>query len=132
MIELMVAMAMISVVIATIFYFMLSSTKLVSRAIDFSKSDQTVRSVAARISSDIIQSGGAGVGSGPDKLILGNISYQFLNNKVRREEGNDVYYLTIEGEINGLKFSYPSSKLIKFEIIPNYGGVYYLNAYARN
>ena len=132
LIELLVAMAMVSVIIAAIFYFALSSTRLVLRAIDFSKSNQTARFVAGRISSDMIQSGGAGIGSDPGKLMLGNISYQFLNNKVRREEGSDVYYLTIEGEIKGLKFSYPSSKLVKVEITPKYGGAYYLNVYARN
>jgi prepilin-type N-terminal cleavage/methylation domain-containing protein len=132
LIELLIATAMISAISVSIFYFAFSSIRLMFRAIDLSNSDQAVRFVSGRISSDVMQSSGPGAGSGPDKLIIGNITYEFRDNKVRREERSDVYYLTTEGEIKGLKFSYPSSKLIKVEITPKYGGAYYLNVYARN
>lgn len=132
LIELLVATAMASAICVTIFYFAFSSIRSMSRAMDLSGSQQTVRFVAGRISSDIMQSSGAGTGSAPGKLVLGNINYEYMNGKVRREEGSDVYYLTTEGEINALKFSYPSAKLIKLEITPKYGGVYYFNVYARN
>jgi len=132
LIELLIVTAMISVISIALFYFALSTTRLISRSSDFAKSMQSLRFVTARISSDITQSAGASASSSQSQLILGNISYEFLNDKVRREEGSDVTYLTIEGEIRGLKFSYLSSKLIGVEIIPKMGGTYYLNVYARN
>ena len=132
LIELLITTAMISAISISIFYFAFSSIKVIFRATDQSKALQAVRFVAARISSDIMQSSGAGVGSDTDKLVIGNITYEFRESKVRREEGSDVYYMTTEGEIKGLKFSYPSSKLIKVEITPKTGGAYYINAYARD
>ena len=132
LIELLISVAMISAISMAIFYFALSSIKIVSRSSDFARSTQSIRSVAVRISSDIMQSSGAGAGSGPGKLVIGNITYEFVNSKVRREEGSDVYYLTVEGEIKGLQFSYPSTKLIKIELTPKTGGIYHLSTYARN
>ena len=132
LIELLIATAMISVICITLFYFALSTTRLISRSTDYVKSMQSIRFIAGRISLDIMQSGGAGIGSSSGKLIIGDISYEFREGKVRREEGSEVYYLTIEGEIKGLKFSYPSSKLVGIEIIPKTGKAYYYNVYARN
>lgn len=132
LIELVIATALISAVSVSIFYFAFSSIKLMFRITDLSSSDQAVRFAAGRISSDIMQSSGPSAGSGQDKLVIGNITYQFLENKVRREEGSDVYYLTTEGEVKGLKFSYPASKLVKVAITPKYGGEYYMDVYARN
>ena len=132
LIELLVATAMISVICTTLFYFMLSTTGLIARTSNLAKSMQSVRFIAGRISSDIMQSGGAGTGSSSGKLMIGDISYEFRDGKVRREERGDVYNLTIESEIKGLKFSYPASKLVGIEIIPKTGKVYYYNVYARN
>jgi Tfp pilus assembly protein PilW len=132
LIELLITTAMISVISVAIFYFAFSSVRMISRTSDILKSDQSVRFVAAKISSDIEQSAGASTGSAPGRLVIGNISYQFVENKVRREEGSDVYNLTDDGDIKGLKFSYPSSKLIKIEITPKIGKAASLNAFARN
>ena len=132
LIELLIATAMISVISIALFYFTLSTTRLISRSSDFARSMQSVRFIAGRISSDIMQSSGASAGSGQSRLILDDISYEFLNDKVRREEGSDVTYLTIKGEIKGLNFSYPSSKLIGVEITPKTGGAYHLTVFARN
>jgi len=132
LIELLIATAMISAISISLFYFAFSSIRLMFRTIDLSNADQAVRFTADRISSDIRQSSGAGTGSGPYKLVIGSISYSFLDNKVRRQEVSDVYYLTTEGEIKNLRFSYPSSKIIKIDITPKYGGEYYLDVYARN
>jgi hypothetical protein len=132
LIELLIAAVMASMLSITIFYFAFSSIRLMYRAVDTSKSDQTARFIAGRISPDIIQSGGAGEGSNMSRLVLGNISYEFREGKVRREEGSDVYYLTVEGEIRGLRFSYPSAKLVKVEITPKTGGTHFINFYARN
>jgi prepilin-type N-terminal cleavage/methylation domain-containing protein len=132
LIELLIATALISAISVSIFYFAFSSIRLMFRTVDLTSSGQAVRFVAGRISSDIMQSSGPGAGSGLDKLVIGNITYEFLDNKVRREEGSDVYYLTTEGEVKGLKFSYPASKLVKIDITPKYGGEYYLDVYARN
>jgi prepilin-type N-terminal cleavage/methylation domain-containing protein len=132
LIELLIATAMISAISVSIFYFAFSSIKVIFRATDQSKALQAVRFVAGRVSSDIMQSSGASAGSTSGKLVIDGISYEFRDSKVRREEGSDVYYMTTEGEIKGLKFSYPSSKLIKIEITPKTGGAYYIDAYARN
>ncbi len=132
LIELLIAIALASAVTVTLFYFAFSSTRSISCVIDASKSDQSARLVAGRISSDIIGSGGAIAGSGRSKLDLGGLSYEFRDGKVRREEGSDAYYLTVEGEIRGLKFSYPSSKLVRIEVTPKHGGSYNIDVYARN
>lgn len=132
LIELLITTAMISVISIAIFFFAFSSVRMISRTSDILRSDQSVRFVAAKISSDIEQSAGAGTGSDPGRLVIGNITYQFLNNKVRREEESDVYNLTDDGDIKGLKFFYPSSKLISIEITPKNGKAISLNAFARN
>lgn len=132
LIELLIAATMASAICIAIFYFAFSSIRSMSRAADFSRSGQTARFLAGRMSSDIMQSGGALTGSDSGKLMLGNITYEFLDNKVRREEGSDAYFLTVEGEIKKLVFSYPSSKLVRVEITPKRGGAYFINLYARN
>lgn len=132
LVELLVAMMLMSVVCVTLFYFVLSSIKLMNKSANIAASSQAVRFVAGRVSSDIIQSAGPSSGSIASRLVIGGIAYEYRDGKVRVEKGSDVYYLTNEGEIKGLKFSYPSSKLVKIEIIPKIGGVYRLNAYARN
>jgi len=115
-----------------LFHFIFTSIKLLGKTIENTKSLQVVRFIISRISYDIIQSSGAVAGSGDNKLVIGNISYEFRDNKVRREEGNDIYYLTTEGEIKGLKFSYPSSKLVQIEVLPKVGGAYNFSVFARN
>jgi prepilin-type N-terminal cleavage/methylation domain-containing protein len=132
LIELLIAVAMVSMLTITIFYFAFSSIRLMSRAVDISTSGQAVRFIAGRISSDVMQSGGAVTGSNSVKLMLGSVTYEFVDNKLRREEGSDAYFLTVDGEIRDLKFSYPSSKLVKVEITPKTGGTYFINLYARN
>jgi len=132
LIELLITTAMIAVISIAVLYFAFSSVKLISRTSDVLRSDQSVRFVAAKISSDIEQSAGAVAGSDSGTLIMGNITYQFLNNKVRREEGSDIYYLTDDGDIKGLNFSYQSSKLISIEITPKIGKAISLDAFARN
>jgi len=132
LIELLVAIALTSVISITLFYFSLSSIKLIGRAADTAGSMQVARSVIARISSDVIGSCGADTGSGHLELILGNITYEFRENKVRRQEGSDIYYMTTEGEIKDLRFSYPSSKMVKIEMTPEIGGKYIIDVYARN
>jgi len=132
LIELLAVIAMASIILMVLFHFIFTSIKLLGKTIENTKSLQVVRFIISRISYDIIQSSGAVAGSGDNKLVIGNISYEFRDNKVRREEGNDIYYLTTEGEIKGLKFSYPSSKLVQIEVLPKVGGAYNFSVFARN
>lgn len=132
LIELLVAISLISAITVAMFYFSLSSIKLVNRALADAKSLQVTRFIMARISSDYASGSGAGSGSGPLRLVIGNISYEFRDNKLRRQEGSDSYYMTVEGEIKGLRFYYPSQKMVRIEIIPNTGGAFSESVYARN
>jgi prepilin-type N-terminal cleavage/methylation domain-containing protein len=132
LIELLVSISLISMMCVALFYFMYSSIGLMSRSMNNERSLQLVRSVTSRISLDIKQSGGISNGSGPNKLIIGQICYEFKNGKIMRTEGNDSYYMTIEGEIKGLEFNYPSSKLVKMALTTATGGQYYLSVYSRN
>jgi prepilin-type N-terminal cleavage/methylation domain-containing protein len=132
LIELLIATSLITVVLMSVLYFSISSVRLIMRSAVNAKSSQVTRFVADRIYRDIIQSTGASAASSSGKLMIGRISYEFRDKKVRREEGNDIYYLTTEGEISGLKFSYPTPKLVRIEITPKIGDVLYINAYARN
>ena len=43
-------------------------------------------------------------------------TYDYKNNKVRRRKGKGSAYLSVEGEIEDLKFYQPNPKLIKIEI----------------
>ncbi len=132
MIELLITIAMISVISVAVFYFAFSSVRMITRTSDILRSEQSVRFVFAKISSDIAQSAGAGAGSNSNTLVIGNITYQFVENKVKRTEGSDVYSLTDNGDIKGLNFSYPSSKLISIVITPKIGQTVSMNAFARN
>ena len=132
LIELLISMTLVSVIFASLFYFSIASIRSLDRASLNARSSQAVRFVCGRISSDIINSTGPSSGSSASKLVIGGIGYQFMEGKVKRSEGSDVYYLTTEGEIRDLKFSYLSSKLVRIEITPSVGKDYYLNAYARN
>lgn len=132
LVELLISMSLISIVTVSIFYFSLSSLKLLGRLNDIASSSQVTRSIFSRISSDIIQSSGAVAGSTSSLLILGGISYEFRDNKVRRQDGSDVYYMTTEGEIRQLKFYYSSNKLINVEITGKNGAKYAINVYSRN
>jgi hypothetical protein len=132
MIELLINIAMISKITVAVFFFDFSSIKMIKRTSDVLNSEQSVRFVLSKISSDIEQSAGAGTGSNENKLVIGNITYQFMDNKVKREEGSDVYNIIDNGEIKGLMFSYPSSKLIRIQIIQRNGKALNMNAFARN
>lgn len=130
--ELLISMSLISIVTAAIFYFSLSSLRLLGRINDAAASLQVTRSLFSRISSDIIQNSGAGAGSTSSMLDLGGLYYEFKDGKVRRQEGSDVYYMTTEGEIRQLKFYYPSNKLIKVEITGKNGAKYVIDVHSRN
>lgn len=132
LVELLISMVLISIVTAAVFYFSLSSLKLSGRINDTAASLQITRSIISRISSDIIQSSGAGAGSTSRLLILGDISYEFRDGKVRRQEGSDVYYMTTEGEIMQLQFYYSSNNLIKIEITGKNGAKYVMDVHSRN
>ena len=58
--------------------------------------------------------------SNTSKLILNydgyNIAYDLKDGKVRREKGGGSSYLTEEGSVNSLNFSYPSQKLVEIKI----------------
>ncbi len=132
LIELLISIMLSLVIIGALFYFTIGSAKLMNRTSENSSSSQAVRFVADRIWSDFVQSSGVSSTSTSSKLVIGNITYQFMENKVRREENGSANYLTIENEVNGLSFTYPSAKMVRIEITPKIGEVYYLNAYARN
>jgi len=132
LIELLTAISLFSILCVAIFFFALSSLKVMTRAADNAGSMQVVRFVAGRMAADIMQSSGAGNGSGPACLILGSVSYEFRDGKLRRQEGNDIYYLTTEGEIVGFKLSYTSTRLIRIDTMPKVGGTYSVSVYARN
>jgi prepilin-type N-terminal cleavage/methylation domain-containing protein len=132
LIELLIAVALISAVSIGIFYYMQISVRLISKTLDNAKSLQIVRFVTSKITNDIMQSSGAQTGSGPTKLVLSDIQYEYVDQKIKRTAGSDIYNMTVENEIGSFKFSYPSSRYIIIEIIPKNGEKYLISAYARN
>jgi len=132
LIELLVSISLISIVCITLFYFLYSSVGLMNRTLEVERSAQVVRSVAGRMSGDIVQSGGISPGSGSKRLVIGDISYEYVEGKIRRTQGADTYFMTTDGEIRSLEFYYPTNKQVKIAITPRAGGQYYLSVYARN
>jgi prepilin-type N-terminal cleavage/methylation domain-containing protein len=119
LIELMIS-STIACLLMTIMLFslftMLRAKDTIGREID---SLDSARYTIYRISSDIRNSKGVGPGSTDDKLVLAydgkDIFYDLANGKVRRSVGASSSYLTEEGRITRLVFSYPSAKLIMIE-----------------
>jgi len=132
LIELLVAIIIISVITVTLFYTNDLSIKLLLKARKNVNSMQTTRYVVSRISRDILNSSGAQVGSNQTKIVLNDITYEFMNNKIKRSERKDSFYMTSEGEIISLKFIYPSNKFVHIEIVPKNGERQTLSVYARN
>lgn len=132
LLEMLVSITVISALCVALFLFMYSAVRQLNRAIEAERSLQLVRFIAGRMSSDISQSGGADAGSNTSELVMGNIRYEMKENKVRRTDGGDVYYLSTEGEVKAMEFHYSSKKLIKIAFTMATGGEYYLSVYARN
>jgi prepilin-type N-terminal cleavage/methylation domain-containing protein len=132
LIELPIAIAISAMLMLAIFFFSNSSIKTLVRSAEAARSDKCVRFVAQRLCDDIIASRGAASASSSKKLIIDNIVYEFRSGMLSRTEGDDSYNLTVNGEIKDLQFLYPSSRLIKFKILPKQGKGYEMNVYARN
>lgn len=132
LVELLIALALTAVLMFALFSFVFSAIKTVNLISTQDKRDQAIRFVESRIFSDFAQSSGWLTGSTSSKLVLSTATYDFNSGKVRRQSGNDSYYLTTEGELNSLRFFYPSQKLVGIELAGSRGRAFTVEAYARN
>jgi type II secretory pathway component PulJ len=81
----------------------------------------SARMSITRIVSDIRGAGGIGSGSNDEALILDlggkEIIYDLHDGKVRRSVDGTATYLTEEGRISKVGFSYPREKLARIEVV---------------
>ena len=128
----MIALSLSAVLISAVLGFVLSAMKPIGAITTEIRQDQAMRFAASRIFEDFSQSSGWLNGSTSSMLVLSNITYDFNAGKVRRQSGTDSYYLTTEGEIAGVTFTYPSPKLVLVHFVKSRNKVATMEAYARN
>ena len=119
LIELMISSSIACLLMAAMLFSlftMLRAKDTIGREID---SLDSARYTIYRISSDIKNSKGVEPSSTGDRLVLAydgkDISYDLVSGKVRRSVGASSSYLTEEGRITRLVFSYPSGVLVMIE-----------------
>ena len=119
LIELMISSSIACLLMAAMLFSlftMLRAKDTIGREID---SLDSARYTIYRISSDIRSSKGVAPSSTSDRLVLAyegkDISYDLVGGKVRRSVGASSSYLTEDGRITRLAFSYPFGKLVTIE-----------------
>jgi len=110
LIELLVAMAVSSIVLVFIFNLFFSGLRTFGRISNTINDQGTAVFVLDKISNDILESDGILFGSNDKKLVLlgteMNVSYEYLNSKVKRQAGVTTRYLTVEDDVSGIQFVY--------------------------
>lgn len=134
LVELIVSISVLSVILVCVLSFFFAGISLFERTSNDIKSIEAAVFVADKITDDILQSRGISSQSDSAKLYLlqkdESIIYQYKNDKVHRQEGSSISYLTIENEIKGLKFDYPYGGVAVN--ITTTSGNYIFSAYPRN
>ena len=91
-----------------------------------------------RIVSEVRGASGIGAGSNDEALILDlaskEVTYDLHDGKVRRTVDGTATYLTEEGRVSKLSFSYPKGKLARIEIVfgPDGREAFTAEAFVRN
>jgi prepilin-type N-terminal cleavage/methylation domain-containing protein len=117
LVELIIALAIFSTLSLGIFFAFGTSLRTYNKILN-SCATQQIRGMAlSRITKDIRSASDVLTGSDQDLLRLkiesDIIEYSLANKKIKRKINNYSSYLTVEGEIRGLTFSYPTKEKIK-------------------
>lgn len=134
LVELIVSISVLSVVLVCVLSFFFAGIGLFERTANDIKSIEASVFVADKMTDDILQCRGISSQSDNEKLYLlqkdESIIYQHKNDKVHRQEGSSISYLTVENEVKGLKFDYPPGGVAVN--ITTTSGNYIFSPYPRN
>jgi prepilin-type N-terminal cleavage/methylation domain-containing protein len=120
LVELIISLTIFAILLTGIIYALgieLSTWKRIANA---SEKQQIENLILARITRDIRCAAQIFPASNPDRLSLkigsDTIEYSFTNAKVKRKKNNYSSYLSIEGDIQALSFSYPATNLVEVRL----------------
>lgn len=122
LIELLISIPLYLLILLSVISLLLSAINV--HKVIFKKSASLLDAVSVMntITGEIRQSKQIDPLSSTNKLIVDFdtyiISYDYNNGKIRRTKNTSSQYLSADGNINSLLFSYPSAKIVKFEIKP--------------
>ena len=134
LIELLISISLVSLISVYVFYLFFSGIKSYEKISRSTHRGKVVIFVINKLTDDILESRGIGLESDENKLVLkgdeGDIIYEYKNKKVKRQKGITTTYLTIEDDIQVLKFNYDSNKVrVTLGTNNNY---YMFSVYPRN
>ena len=120
LVELIVSLTIFALLLGCMFYAFGVELRFWDKIVMKSEKQQIANIVITRMTQDIRSAAKILAGSNSDKLLLmvgsDTIEYSLTNDKVRRKKNNYSSYLTMEGDIEQLSFSYPTAKLVEINI----------------
>jgi len=112
LIELIVSIAVGTIIFAYVFNLFSTSIRAFDRASKTANNIEIAAYVIDTISKDIYQSQRTGYSSSDIRLSLmkdsDNIVYEYKEGKVSRKTGGSTSFLTMPGDVNDMRFMYPS------------------------
>ena len=120
LVELIISLTIFAILLTGIIYSLGIELSTWNRIANAAEKQQIENSVLARITRDIRSATQILPSSDPDRLSLkigsDTIEYSFANAKVKRKKNNYSSYLTVEGDIQALAFSYPAGNLVEVRL----------------
>ncbi|MCX5726029.1 MAG: prepilin-type N-terminal cleavage/methylation domain-containing protein [Candidatus Saganbacteria bacterium] len=120
LIEVLISMALTMIVLGSAFFATSTFLRTWRSGTASLEALQGGRIVLQRITDEVRNSRKIDPSSNPSQLISNfdgyNIAYDLKDGKIRREKGGGSSYLTEEGIVTSLNFSYPSQKLVEVKI----------------
>ena len=120
LVELIVSLTIFSLLLGSIFYALKIELGIWKRIVGSAEKQQIANMVLSRIVRDIRSAKELLPASTNQKLGLeigsDTIEYDLLNHKIRRKKNNYSAYLTTQGELEELSFSYPKANLVEIKV----------------
>ncbi|KPJ66705.1 hypothetical protein AMJ44_08010 [candidate division WOR-1 bacterium DG_54_3] len=120
LVELIIALSLFATLLGGIFYAWGVELNFWKRAVASVEKQQIANMVLARIVSDIRNAEELLPASDDHRLLLkigsDAIEYSLVGQKIRRKKNSYSAYLTSEGELKALSFSYPDARLVEIKV----------------
>jgi prepilin-type N-terminal cleavage/methylation domain-containing protein len=120
LVELMVAMAIFSLLAGSAYFALGSGLRSWGKAAEEAEQKQIYTLMLERICRDVRASSGVLAGSDSNELIMlvasEEVRYAWEKGKVKIEKGKSAAFLTSEGEIGKLEFVYPAKGRVRIII----------------
>lgn len=117
LVELIISLSLMAVLMGGMFFAFGQGWRAWKKVVQNCERHQVEGLVAERIAREARAASEVLAGSGSAEVMLRVgpeiISYKLVEGKVRRKKGASSAYLTCEGEIQSLSFSYPSVDMIR-------------------